>query len=227
MTTPDPKAPGAPPARRGRMLLVCLAVAGSGVLGGCVALAGGAVVGGATMVVDRRTTGTQIDDQTIEVRASSAITAALGDRGNVSATSYNRVVLLTGEVPTEADRTKVEAAVAKVENVRAVVNELAVMPSSSMSQRTNDSITTGKVKAALFDAKGIQAAAIKVVTDRGNVYLMGRVTDAESTIAGNTARGVAGVGKVIKVFEIITAAELAQMPAAPAPAAAPASAAKP
>ena len=116
---------------------------------------------------------------------------------------------------------------AKVENVRAVVNELAVMPSSSMSQRTNDSITTGKVKAALFDAKGIQAAAIKVVTDRGNVYLMGRVTDAESTIAGNTTRAVAGVGKVIKVFEIITPAELAQMPAAPAPAAAPASAAKP
>lgn len=227
MTTPDPKAPGAPPARASRLLLVCLAVAGSGLLGGCVALAGGAVVGGATMVVDRRTTGTQIDDQTIELRASSAITAALGDRGNVSATSYNRVVLLTGEVPTEADRAKVEAAVAKVENVRAVVNELAVMPSSSMSQRTNDSITTGKVKAALFDAKGIQAAAIKVVTDRGNVYLMGRVTEAESTIAGNTTRAVAGVGKVIKVFEIITPAEQAQMPAAPAPAAAPASAAKP
>ena len=227
MTTPDPKALGAPPARAGRLLLICLAVAASGLLGGCVALAGGAVVGGATMVVDRRTTGTQIDDQTIEVRAASAVTAALGDRGNVSATSYNRVVLLTGEVPTEADRAKVEAAVAKVENVRAVVNELAVMPSSSMSQRTNDSITTGKVKAALFDAKGIQAAAIKVVTDRGNVYLMGRVTDAESTIAGNTTRAVAGVGKVIKVFEIITPAELAQMPAAPAPAAAPASAAKP
>jgi len=224
MINPAPNAPRARPARLGRLLLVALAVSASGVLGGCVALAGGAVVGGATMVVDRRTTGTQIDDQTIEVRAASAVTAALGDRGNVSATSYNRVVLLTGEVPTEADRSKVEAAVAKVENVRAVVNELAVMPNSSMTQRTNDSITTGKVKAALFDAKGIQAAAIKVVTDRGNTYLMGLVTDSESTIAGNTARTVPGVTKVIKMFEIITPAELAQMPAAPAPAAAPAAA---
>ncbi len=205
----------------GRALLASLAI--SGVLGGCVALAGGAMVGGTLMAVDRRTAGAQIDDQTIELRASSAITAAVGDRGHVNATSYNRVVLLTGEVPTEADRAKVEAAVGRVENVRAVINELAVMPNSSIGQRTNDSITTGKVKAALFDAKGIQAAAIKVVTERGNVYLMGRVTDAESTIAGNTARGVAGVVKVIKVFEIITAAELAQLPAAPAPA----SAAKP
>jgi osmotically-inducible protein OsmY len=205
----------------GRALLASLAI--SGVLGGCVALAGGAMVGGTLMAVDRRTAGAQIDDQTIELRASSAITAAVGDRAHVNATSYNRVVLLTGEVPTEADRAKVEAAVGRVENVRAVINELAVMPNSSIGQRTNDSITTGKVKAALFDAKGIQAAAIKVVTERGNVYLMGRVTDAESTIAGNTARGVAGVVKVIKVFEIITAAELAQLPAAPAPA----SAAKP
>lgn len=209
----------------GRALLASLAI--SGVLGGCVALAGGAMVGGTLMAVDRRTTGAQIDDQTIELRASSAITAAVGDRAHVNATSYNRVVLLTGEVPTEADRAKVEAAVARVENVRAVINEMAVMPNSSIGQRTNDSITTGKVKAALFDAKGIQAAAIKVVTERGNVFLMGRVTDAESTIAGNTARSVAGVGKVIKVFEIITPAELAQMPAAPTPAAAPASAAKP
>jgi len=205
----------------GRALLASLAI--SGVLGGCVALAGGAMVGGTLMAVDRRTAGAQIDDQTIELRASSAITAAVGDRAHVNATSYNRVVLLTGEVPTEADRAKVEAAVGRVENVRAVINELAVMPNSSIGQRTNDSITIGKVKAALFDAKGIQAAAIKVVTERGNVYLMGRVTDAESTIAGNTARGVAGVVKVIKVFEIITAAELAQLPAAPAPA----SAAKP
>jgi osmotically-inducible protein OsmY len=226
-TNPAPNAPCAQTARLGRWLLVCLAVSASGALGGCVAVAGGAMVGGATMVVDRRSTGTQIDDQTIELRASSAVTGAIGDRGNVSATSYNRVVLLTGEVPTEADRAKVEAAVAKVENVRAVVNELAVMPNSSMTQRTNDSIATGKVKAALFDTKGLQAAAIKVVTDRGNVYLMGRVTETESTVAGNTARGVSGVGKVIKVFEIITPAELAQMPAAPAPAAAPASAAKP
>ena len=101
------------------------------------------------------------------------------------------MVLLTGEVPTEADRAKVEAAVAKVENVRAVLNELAVMPNSSLGQHSNDTLITGKVKAAFVDAKDLQVASIKVVTERGVVYLMGRVTEAEATSAGNVARGSA------------------------------------
>ena len=214
--------------RLGGLLLASLAI--SGVLGGCVAAVGGAVAGGAMMAVDRRTTGAQVDDQTIELRASNAITAAIGERGNVSATSYNRVVLLTGEVPTEADRAKVEAVVAKVENVRAVVNELAVMPNSTLGQQSTDTITTGKVKAAFIDTKDLQMASIKVVTERGVVYLMGRVTEAESTTAANVTRSVGGVQKVVKVFEIITPAELAAMPippTTPAPAAPAASAAKP
>jgi osmotically-inducible protein OsmY len=194
-------------------LLISLAV--SGVLGGCVAAVGGAVAGGTMMAVDRRTTGTQVDDQTIEIRSSNAITAAIGERGNVSATSYNRVVLLTGEVPTEADRAKVEAVVAKVENVRAVVNELSVMPNSTLGQQSTDTITTGKVKAAFIDTKDLQMASIKVVTERGVVYLMGRVTEAESTTAANVTRSVGGVQKVVKVFEIITPAELAEMPFPP------------
>lgn len=212
----------------GRALLASLAI--SGVLGGCVAAVGGAVAGGAMMAVDRRTTGTQVDDQTIELRASNAVTAAIGERGNVSATSYNRVVLLTGQVPTEADRAQVEAVVAKVENVRAVVNELAVLPNSSLSQQSSDTLITGKVKAAFIDAKELQMASIKVVTERGVVYLMGRVTDTEANIAANVARSVSGVQKVVKVFEIITPAELAAMPippTTPAPAASAASAAKP
>ena len=114
------------------------------------------MVGGSMMAVDRRSTGAQVDDQTIELRASSAVTASIGDRGHVNATSYNRVVLLTGEVPSDADRSKVEAAVAKVENVRAVLNELAVMPNSSLGQRSDDSIITGKVKAAFVDTKDLQ-----------------------------------------------------------------------
>ena len=114
------------------------------------------MVGGTMMAVDRRSTGAQVDDQTIEVRAANAISAAVGERAHVSATSYNRVVLLTGEVPTEADRAKVEAVVAKVENVRAVVNELAVMPNSSFSQQSNDALITSKVKAAFVDAKDLQ-----------------------------------------------------------------------
>ena len=212
----------------GRALLASLAI--SGVLGGCVAAVGGAVAGGAMMAVDRRTTGAQVDDQTIELRASNAVTAAIGTRGNVSATSYNRVVLLTGQVPTEADRTQVEAVVAKVENVRAVVNELTVGPNSSLSQQSSDTLITGKVKAAFIDAKELQMASIKVVTERGVVYLMGRVTDTEANIAANVTRSVGGVQKVVKVFEIITPAELAAMPippTTPAPAAPAASAAKP
>lgn len=206
----------------GRALLASLAI--SGVLGGCVALAGGAMIGGALLAVDRRSTGTQVDDQTIELRAASAISAAVGDRAHVNATSYNRVVLLTGEVPVEADRAQVEAAVAKVENVRAVVNELAVMPNSSFGQQSNDTLITGKVKAAFVDARDLQVGSMKVVTERAVVYLMGRVTEAEATAAGNAARSVGGVQKVVKVFEIITPAELAALPLPPttSPAAAPA-----
>ncbi len=205
------------PGGAARVLLASLAI--SGVLGGCVAVAGGAMIGGTMMAVDRRTTGAQVDDQTIDLRSSSAITAAIGDRGHVNASSYNRVVLLTGEVPTDADRAKVEAAVAKVENVRAVVNELAVMPNSSLGGQTNDTIITGKVKAAFLDAKELQVASIKVITERGVVFLMGRVTENESNIAAQVARSVGGVQKVVKVFEIITPAELAAMPVPPTPAA--------
>jgi osmotically-inducible protein OsmY len=215
------------PGRRSLLLLAGLAI--GGLLGGCVAVAGGAIAGGAVLAVDRRSVGTQVDDQTIELRAAGVIASTLGERGNVSATSYNRVVLLTGQVPTEADRSKVDAAVARVDNVRAVVNEVAVMANSDIGQKTNDSITTSKVKATFFDTKEVPAAAIKVVTERGVVYLMGRVTEAESNAAANTARGVSGVTKVVKVFEIITPAELAAMTgAASTPASAPAaSAAKP
>jgi osmotically-inducible protein OsmY len=228
MTHPTPRPAGAT-RRCARSLALVAALAASGLLGGCVAAVGGAVAGGTMMTVDRRSTGTQIDDQTIELRAISAVTSAIGDRGNVSATSYSRVVLLTGQVPAEADKAKVEAAVAKIENVRAVVNELAVTPNvSSLTQQSNDTFTTGKVKAAFVDTKGLQTASIKVVTERGVVYMMGRVTEAEAATAANVARSVGGVQKVVRVFEIITPAELAAMPIPPTTPAAPAaSAAKP
>lgn len=213
----------AAPARVCRALVAGLAI--SGVLGGCVAVAGGAVAGGAMLAVDRRTTGAQVDDQTIELRASNAITAAIGERGNVSATSYNRVVLLTGQVPNDADRASVEDAVAKVENVRTVLNELAVMPNSSLAQKSTDTLTTTKVKTAFVQAKELQMASIKVVTERGVVYLMGRVTEVESNVAAHVARSVGGVQKVVKVFETITPAELAAMPVPPTTAAPPAPAA--
>ena len=181
-------------------------------LSGCAALlVGGAAVGTALMVSDRRTSGVQIEDQAIELKAANRIRETVGDRGHISATSYNRMVLLTGEVASDADRAAIEQTVARIENVRSIVNELAVMGSSSMTSRSNDTVLTSKVKASFIDAKDIQANTIKVVTERGTVYLMGRVTEREATRAAELARGVSGVQKVVRVFEILTEAELAAM----------------
>ena len=185
---------------------------------GCApVLVGGAFAGTAMVATDRRSAGTQVDDSTNEVKALAAIDATIGDRGHVTATSYNRLVLLTGEVPTEADRAAVEKAVAQVTTVRSTVNDIAVMPASSLSTRSNDSVITGKVKAAIFDAKDLQVATIKVVTERGIVYLMGIVTEAEATRAAEVARVVGGVQKVVRVFQVVTPAELANIQASIAP----------
>ncbi|HEY0822078.1 MAG TPA: BON domain-containing protein [Rhizobacter sp.] len=181
-------------------------------LSGCAALlVGGAVVGGSLVAADRRSSGAQIDDKSIELRAGTRVRDVLGDRGHVNATSYNRLVLLTGEVPTEADRTNVEQAVARVDNVKSVVNELAVMTASSLSQRSNDALVTTKVKATLVDAGDISSTAFKVFTERGTVYLMGRVTEREAERASDLARSISGVQKVVKVLEIVTDAELAEI----------------
>ena len=196
---------------RNRALGWLVATLAAAQLSACALVVGGAMVGGTMVAIDRRTTGTQLEDQTIESKASSRVRELVGDRGHVVVTSYNRTVLLTGEVPTEADRTAVEQAVQRIENVRSTVNELAVMPPSSMSTRSNDSFLTGKVKATFVDAKDLQANAFKVVTERGTVYLMGRVTEREATRATDLARTVSGVQKVVRVFDIVTEAELADL----------------
>jgi osmotically-inducible protein OsmY len=120
-------------------------------------------------------------------------------------------VLLTGEVPSEADKVGVEQAVARIENVRSIVSELAVMGTTSLTARSNDTILTSKVKASFVDAKDLFANAFKVVTERGTVYLMGRVTEREANRASDIARGVSGVQKVVRVFDMITEAELAEV----------------
>ncbi|MES1162410.1 MAG: BON domain-containing protein, partial [Rhizobacter sp.] len=139
----------------------------------------------------------------------------------------NRLVLVTGEVPTEADKAAVEQAVARIENVRAVVNELVITLPSSIGNRSNDTLITSKVKASLVDAKDVQVNAYKVVTGRSVVYLMGRVTEREANRAADISRGVSGVRKVVKVFDVISEGELAGTAPAPAPAAAPAPAVEP
>jgi osmotically-inducible protein OsmY len=180
-------------------------------LGGCAAVVVGGAVGTAMVASDRRTSGTQLEDQSIELKSVARIRDAVGERGHVNVVSYGRAVLLTGEVASEADRSAIEQAMAKIENVRSTVNELAVMAATSLTARSNDAILTSKVKASYLDAKDLQSNAIKVVTERGTVYLMGRVTEREATRATELARGVSGVQKVVRVFEILTEAELAAL----------------
>lgn len=189
-----------------------LALAAATLLGACAPLVvGGAMVGSALMVTDRRTSGAQIEDQAIELKATNRLRDAVGERGHFNITSYNRAVLITGEAATEADRTAVEQAVGKVENLRSVLNETAVMGNSSLTSRSSDTFISGRVKAAFVDAKDMHANAFKVVTERGVVYLMGRVTEREATRATDIARGIPGVLKVVRVFEILTEAELADL----------------
>lgn len=187
-------------------------------LSACAPLMIGSAVGGAMVATDRRTSGAQLEDQGIELRASNRLREQLGERGNVSVTSYNRQVLLTGEVPTEADKAAVEKTVAGVDNVRSIVNELAVLGASSLTQRSSDTLITGRVKAAMVDARDLSANAVKVVTARGAVYLMGRVTQREADRATEITRNTQGVQRVVRVLEIISEEELARTLPQPAPA---------
>jgi osmotically-inducible protein OsmY len=173
------------------------------------------IVGGAVMTgvvaTDRRTTGTQVEDESIEIKVASAIRQNLGDRVHLNVTSFNRRVLLSGEVATPNDKAVAEKLAQSQENVQAVINDLAVMAPSSMTQRSKDTVTTGQVKAAFLDAKDLQVNAIKVVTERGIVYLMGRVTAREAKRATDITRSIGGVVKVVRVFEEISEAELERL----------------
>lgn len=190
---------------------VLAAALGSSLLGGCAPLIlGGAVLGTGLVVTDRRTTGMQLEDKTIETK-SEARAKELATLGRINVSSYNRTVLITGEVPGETERAAVEKAISGVENVRSIVNELVVAPNLSVSQRSSDSLLGAKVKASLVDAKDVAANAYRVIAERGVIYLMGRVTEREATRAVEISRSVPGVVKVVRVLDIITEEELAAM----------------
>lgn len=207
--------------RAGRFIAtaVCAACLG-GVLSACAPIMLGGVAIGALVATDRRTSGAQLEDEGIELRAAGRIREGLGDRVHVNVTSYNRQVLLTGEVPNQQDRQLVEQIVSRVDNVRAIVNELGVMGNATLTQRSSDALTTGKVKAAMVDAKDIFANSFKVVTERGTTFLMGRVTQREATRATDITRSTGGVQRVVRVLEIIPEEELQRT--LPQPATAPA-----
>ena len=188
-------------------LVICLGLAS------CAApIIVGGVIGGAMVASDRRTTGIQVEDEMIEQRSATAIRENFGSKEHVNITSYNRQVLITGEVSSDAVSRQVESLIRKIENVRTdVVNELVVGPASSVSDRTSDVLLVAKVKASIIDTEDVFANIYKVVGERGTIYLMGRVTQREAKRATDVVRGVGGVKRVVRVFEYITEDELRAM----------------
>lgn len=180
-------------------------------LQGCVEMVLGTAVVSAIAATDRRTLGAQTDDTAITVKAEARIPSLVGDAGHVNIASFNRKVLITGEVRDQATRDAVEREISGIAGVQGVVNELDIAGRSNYTSRGNDSLITGKVKASFVDTSGLSASAIKVVTERGTVYLMGRVTQREGDRAAAVTQGVAGVTRVVKVFDYIDEDELREI----------------
>jgi osmotically-inducible protein OsmY len=193
-------------------VLTLLVLVGAASLQGCIEMA---VVGAGAAVasaVDRRTTGAQVEDEAIELRAGNRVGERFGDKVHVNITSYNRSVLVTGEVPDDKAKAEIEKIVAGVANVRGVTNDLQVAGISSFSSRASDAGITGKVKARFLDANRFNPLLVKVVTEASVVYLMGLVTESEAAAAVDIARTTSGVRKVVKVFEYCKPSDAACAP---------------
>ena len=187
-------------------------------LSGCFPLVAAGAAGGALVATDRRSAGTQLVDQQIELAANKALRNSAVEPAHIDVTSYSRRVLLTGEVPTDQGKQLAGQLVSRVDNVSSVVNELQIGFNASLTQRSSDSLITGKVKASFVDAKDLNVNAFKVVTEMGNVYLMGRVTKREADRATDIARSVSGVQRVVQIFDIVDDAHLQQQDAPQSPA---------
>ena len=209
-----------------RGVVLVAAAAGAALLGtGCAPLlVGGAVAGGAIVATDRRSVGIQIEDEAIEGRVSRALGSRFfdGNTHRVSVSSYNRRVLLTGEVPSEADKAEAGKLAASMENVRMISNELVIGAVSTQANRNNDAAITTKVKAALLAEKNVPSGTVSVTTRRSVVYLMGRVSAAEGDLAARAASRVEGVREVVKLFDLQSEAEIKASRPASTPAATPA-----
>ena len=177
-------------------------LAGATLLQGCGALVVGTAAATAVMVSDRRTTGTYVEDETIEWKVVDRMRNGFAG-AHVNATSYNRRVLLTGEAPTEEMKKQIEQRVRGIENVKDVVNELQVAGTSSVASRGSDGIVTSNVKARMVNNGVFSPTHVKVLTEAGTVYLLGLVTQAEGEKAVEIARNTSGVVRVVKVFEYV------------------------
>jgi len=179
-----------------------------GLLGGCAAVVvGGGAAAGYGVYADRRTAGTQVEDQRIESRAGSALDQKYGFKVHVNVTSYNRAVLISGEVPDAVTHAEVEKMIAALPGVRSIANELTIGPSSSLAARTGDTVVTSNVKTRFLGAKNFNPVHVKVVTEAGTVFLMGMVTEVEANAAVDITRTTDGVKKVVKVFEYCKSGE--------------------
>jgi len=184
------------------LAVLALIMAASMLLSACVPIVIGAAVAGTALVVaDRRSVGAQADDEAIELKIQNNIGGTFGDRVHVNATSYNGIVLLTGEVPTAELKTQVEQIARTTPKVRRVDDELAVGAVTTIGARSNDSYITSKVKARLVETNKVPANLVKVVTERQIVYLMGILSHAEADAAAQIAATTSGVQRVVKVFE--------------------------
>lgn len=198
-----------------RLTLIAALLASALATSACVPLVATGAAVGTMAVIDRRTIGAQTEDQEIELRAANRIREALKQPGGVSVTSYNRKVLLTGQVADEQDKRTAESAVAGLQNVRSIHNELQVMGRPSLSTTAADTAITARVKTALIQAQDIHGNAVKVVTESGTVFLMGLVSRREADRAAQVASRVAGVQRVVTVFEFITEEEATRSTAKP------------
>jgi osmotically-inducible protein OsmY len=185
-------------------------VVAAAIFGACAPLLVGVVVAGTALVVtDRRTTGSQLDDQTIQLRVANELSTALGKLPvHINVNSFDRKVLLTGEVPDEATKARAAEIARASQNVRAVVNELAIQAPTSMSDRTADTALATKVRAAFVNTREIAFNSVEIVTERGIVYLLGLVTDQEGQIIALVASKVSGVKQVVKVFDYASKEEI-------------------
>jgi osmotically-inducible protein OsmY len=181
-------------------LLLALVAAGPLALSGCAPMIVAGMGGAVLMAADRRSSGAQLDDQTIELKVSAAATEKFPD-AHLNVNSYNGIVLLTGEAPTAEVRGGITQIAEKTDRVRSVQNEMVVGPNSDFGNRSNDTFITSKVKARLVEADKVPANLIKVVTERGVVYLRGLVTPQEGDAAASIAATTEGVLRVVKVFE--------------------------
>jgi osmotically-inducible protein OsmY len=203
---------------RARAWLALAGMASAVLLQGCeLALIGAGAGAAYSTIEDRRSSGTQLDDDAIELRAGSRIVDRFADKAHVNVAVFNRAALLTGEVPDETVRAEVEKIVQGVPNVRGVTNEVQLAPVTSFGERTNDSLTTAQVKARYLRANAFNPVHVKVVTEAGVVYLMGVVTEREADDAVDIARTTSGVRKVVKIFEYCKATEQVCRPRPPGP----------